>query len=418
MPLVSEYYQEYSIIELLNIGLRKCLIKFKIPKNFNSQNLKLFLMEKREFRANVLKAYGADASDTEELLAYNENVFNTASLALPVNFPLAPELHVATWENYLAEATAMGTFEALKKRLVQLQFPIREGISQTETYRAATRKGVPVDGMTEAAGLVLTQPEKLQLIVHQSPAGAIPVLIAANREDFVLLVQALTMRNEPKPVPASMGACMVAGFNNWDRISQYRQQWEANHSDNKSEAKWADEFKRLISKKELYQDRFIILSQGPYSNVSTQELRLPEAEWLRLSLTIRLEHECTHYFTRRLFNSMRNNLIDELIADYRGIVAATGRYRADWFLRFMGLESFPHYREGGRLQNYRGTLSEGSFKILQYLVVSAARNLESFERQQTSIINYTMMLTTLCCLTLEELASDEADSYLYHALKF
>jgi hypothetical protein len=215
-----------------------------------------------------------------------------------------------------------------------------------------------------------------------------------------------------------MGASMVAGFNNWDRIRQYRQQWEANHPDNQSESRWAAEFKQLIPKKELYQDRFMILSQGPYSNVSAQDIGLPEAEWLRLSLTIRLEHECTHYFTRRLFNSMRNNLIDELIADYRGLIAATGRYRADWFLRFMGLESFPNYREGGRLQNYRGSLSEESFKILQSLVVSAARNLESFERQQTNGIKSTGMLTTLCCLNLEELASDEADVYLSsHPLK-
>jgi hypothetical protein len=375
------------------------------------------MMERREFRANILKAYGANASDTEELLAYNENVFDIAGLAHPVNFPLAPELHIATWEQYFAEATVMGSFEALKKRLVQLQFPIQEKISQTETYRAATRKGIPIDGMAEATGLVLTQPEKLQLIVYQSLAGAIPVLIAGNREDFVLLVQALTMQNEPKLVPASMGACMVAGFNNWDRVRQYRQQWEANHPDHKSEAKWADEFKQLIPKKELYQDRFMILSQGPYSNVSAKELGLPEADWLRLSLTIRLEHECTHYFTRRLFNSMRNNLLDELIADYRGIVAATGRYWADWFLHFMGLESFPNYREGGRLQNYRASLSEGSFKILQSLVISAARNIESFERQQTNIINHTGMLTTLCCLTLEELASDEADTYLSSHLK-
>lgn len=375
------------------------------------------MRERRKFRADVLKVYGADASDAEELLAYNENVFDTAGLALPINFPLAPELHVATWEKYLAEATAIGTFEVLKKRLVQLWFPIQEGISQTETYRAATRKGVPVDGMAEATGLVLTQPEKLQLIIHQSLAGAIPVLIAGNREDFVLLVQALTMRNEPKPVPASMGACMVAGFNNWDRVRQYRQQWEAKHPENKSETSWAAEFKRLIPEKELYQDRFMILSQGPYSNVSAQDIGLPEAEWLRLSLTIRLEHECTHYFTRRLFNSMRNNLIDELIADYRGIVSATNRYRADWFLRFMGLELFPDYREGGRLQNYRGNLSERSFKILQSLVVSAAKNLEYFERQQTNSINPAVMLTTLCCLTLEELASNEADAYLSHALK-
>ena len=84
--------------------------------------------------------------------------------------------------------------------------------------------------------------------------------------------------------------------------------------------------------------------------------------------------------------SMRNNLLDELIADYRGIVASSGCYRADWFLRFLGLESFPHYREGGRLQNYRGqpTLSDGAFKILQALVKAAAENLQHFDAEYAS----------------------------------
>ena len=46
---------------------------------------------------------------------------------------------------------------------------------------------------------------------------------------------------------------------------------------------------------------------------------------------------------------MRNNLHDELIADYAGITAAIGHYRAAWFLRFLGLEDYPTYRPGGRL---------------------------------------------------------------------
>ena len=33
---------------------------------------------------------------------------------------------------------------------------------------------------------------------------------------------------------------------------------------------------------------------------------------------------------------MRNNLLDELIADYTGMVGAIGRFRAGWFLRFAG----------------------------------------------------------------------------------
>lgn len=372
-------------------------------------------MNQQEFRASVLASYRASTSETEELLAYNHNVFDRSCLALPLQFPLAPEVHVVAWEEYAAVARVVGAFESLKRVLVQLRFPIQEGISQTEAYRSATRKGVPVDGMTEATGLILTLPEKLQLMVHQSLAGDIPVLLTGNRDDFVTLVQALTMRNEPKPVPASMGACMVAGFNNWDRIHQYRKQWSTQNPANCSEASWAEEFQRLLPQKELYQDRFIILSDGPYSDVSASNIGLSEPEWRRLSLTIRLEHECTHYFTRRLFDSMRNNLLDELIADYRGIVAATGYYRADWFLRFLGLESFPDYREGGRLQNYRGQppLSDGAFKILQALVKAAAENLEHFDADHAGELRtfngQILMLVALIYLTLEELASLEAN---------
>jgi hypothetical protein len=361
-------------------------------------------MKSLEFRANVLAAYGASNKEIEELLAYTENVFDSSCFAEPLKLPLPPEPHVATWQRYVTQAQEIGVFPTLQTHLVQLRFPIQEGISQTEAYQSATRKGTPVDNIKEATGLVLQQPEKLQLIIHQSLAGAIPVIIAGERADFVSLVQALTMRNEPKEVPASMGACMVGGFNNWDRIRQYRQQWEINNP-NWTEASWNIEFRQLISQKELYQDKFIILSQGYYSNVSPADMGLSELEWQQLSLTIRLEHESTHYFTKRLFGSMRNNLLDEFIADYRGIVAAAGCYRDDWFLRFMGLESFPHYRQGGRLENYRGNLSAGSFKILSSLVVDAAKNLKMFELQQTSGINPAMILTSLCCLTLEELAS-------------
>lgn len=342
-------------------------------------------MNQQEFRKSLLSSYGASDSQIKELLAYNQNVFKRSCLRNRVKFPLPPEAHVAAWEKYAITAKEVGAFESLKRVLVQLQFPIREGISQTKAYRLATRNGVPVDSVTEATGLVLKQPEKLQLRLYQSLAGAIPVLLAKNREDFVSLVQALFMRNEPKPIPDSVGACIVSGFNNWDRIRSLQQQWEAQHPDDRSESKWIAEFQRIIPQKELYQDQFIILSSGPYSNVSASDMKLSEAKWQHLSLTIRLEHECTHYFTRRFFSSMRNNLLDELIADYRGIVAAIGYYRADWFLRFLGLESFPVTRREGRLQNYRGQppLSDGAFKILQSLIKAAAENLEYFDTSQT-----------------------------------
>ncbi|MCF2147149.1 hypothetical protein IQ276_011960 [Desmonostoc muscorum LEGE 12446] len=378
-------------------------------------------MIQQSFRTDVLAYFGANATETEELLVYNQNVFDHNTLTHPLKFPLTPEFFVAAWQEYAVEARVVGVFEELKQRLVQLRFPIEEGISQTEAYLSATRRGATTDGMPEATGLVLQQPEKLQLILHQSLAGIIPVLLPGNREDFLSLVQALTKRNEPQPVPNSMGACIISGFNNWDRIRQYRQKWEAENFA-RSEINWAKEFQRLIPQKQLYQDKFVILSDGAYSNVSASDMGLEESQWQQLSLTIRLEHECTHYFTRRLFNSMRNNILDELIADYRGIVAARGYYRADWCLRFLGLESFPDYREGGRLQNYQGNppLSGGAFRTLQALVKAAAENLQRFHTEYAQKLTDTniqpLMLMALTYLTLEELASKEANSLIQQNL--
>ena len=191
-------------------------------------------MNQQKLRESVLGDYGASILEIEELLAYNQNVFRSSCLKLPVKFPLSSEMHISTWEGYAAEAKVVGTFEVLKQRLVQLQFPILKGVSQTEAYRYATRKGIPVNGMSEATGLILKQPEKLQLMLYQSLAGTIPVLLTNNRDDFVSLLQALAMRNEPLPVPASMGACAIAGFNNWDRIHSYRQQWQNLRIDRKT----------------------------------------------------------------------------------------------------------------------------------------------------------------------------------------
>ncbi|MFB2876316.1 DUF7005 family protein [Floridanema aerugineum] len=368
-------------------------------------------------RTNVLIDLGASDFEIKELLAYNQNMFDRNNFKFPQTFPPTPEPHVAIWEQYAAEAEIVGAYAVLKQRLVQFQFPILAGISETEEYRAATRKGKSVDGMANATGLILIEPEKLQICIHQSLAGAIPALIAGNRNDFVTLVQALTKRNEPQPIPNSMGACIVSGYNNWNRIHQYQKQWvtqQSKYSDND----WAVEFKRLISCQELYQDKFIILSSGSYSNVAASELGLANDGWEQLSFKIRLEHECTHYFTRRFFGLMRNNLFDELIADYRGIVAALGYYRADWFLHFLGLESFPTYREGGRLQNYKGesSLSKGAFKILQTLVKRSAENIENFDKkysgQLRGLAGQVSVLVALTTLTLEELASESGNALL------
>ena len=113
------------------------------------------------------------------------------------------------------------------------------------------------------------------------------------------------------------------------------------------------------------------------------------------------------------------NLIDEIIADYCGMVAALGYFLPDWMLTFFGLEDFPLYRSGARLENYRGTppLSEPAFRILQRLVKQAAENLAVFERSEAPACSTTASgrLATLLALsrfTLEELACAGAPAHI------
>jgi hypothetical protein len=322
-----------------------------------------------------------------ELARYCDSAFDLSAAVTGTPLPLPDEPFVATWERWAGEARERGAFAVLAESLPQLRFPIREGMSQSADYRAATLRGVSPDGLAEATGLELERPEAVELAIHPSPAGRLPVLLVRGRAEFASLVRALGKRNEPAPVPDSQGALMIAGFNNWARIRELGTQITP------------------TTPKELYQDRFILLSDGPYSAVPAADLGLDEAEWKEISLAIRRDHECAHYFTRRVFGSMRNHAHDELMADWAGLVGATGRFRADWFLRFLGLEDHPRYRPGGRLDLYRGDLSDEAFAALRDLVRAAALNLESFDAPTATLEERARMLTALASLRLDELAS-------------
>jgi hypothetical protein len=374
--------------------------------------------ERLHFRAAVLTDMGANSSEIFELLRYGSSLFQHETAA-SLSFPLGDETFIETWTHYAKCSEATGGISFLRNHLVQLRFPIREGISQTLAYKDVTLRGRDPNTVAEATGLHLAAPEKCRIVIHATAAGRIPLLVAALREDFVALTQAFTGRNEAIFIPESMGASCVAGYNNWHRISLLRRDWERIHPTANTAADWIEEFQhRIIPKKELYQDRFIILSEGPYSGVPARAMGMSEEQWRDISFIIRREHECAHYFTRRAFSSMRNYLLDELIADYCGICAAAGKYRADWFLRFVGLENHPHCRGGSRLQSYRGVppLSDSAFSLLQSLVVRAAVNLGRWSEENPDEAAYSpadpRILMVLTRFTLEELASPEAANLL------
>ena len=352
-------------------------------------------------RREVWREFGAPETVINELLGYTKNEFQ---LRTPTDNDIVDERHVEAWRRYALEAVDIGAWESLRKRLIQLSFPIEHGISKTPAYLASVRRGEPPPAWVKNS---IGNEADLQLEIYLSPAGNIPLLTTSGRTTFVSLVQALTHRNEPVEVPEAMGACMVAGYNNWDRIRSYRQTWEEANPGRR----WADEFPRFLSQKPLYQDRFIILSDGPYSGVDARALRLPDDVWREASLIIRREHECTHYFTKRIFGSMRNNIFDELTADYMGIVEVCGRFRADWFLLFMGLENYPIYRMGGRFEHYVRGLSHTAVSVLMQLLIRVAENLETDSMSVRSRFNFsggkTQALYAFAATTIEGLAKLE-----------
>ena len=333
-------------------------------------------------RTDILRLCGASGAQSEELIAYIGDGFDVSS-ASPHAYPLSDEPFVEAWRGYVAEARHGGAAATLRRHLVQLNFPIAKGMSESDAYRAATRRGIVAPEL-QASPQSLGDPDALRITLHPTAAGALPIIIANARSDFEYLICALSHHNEPVPIPRSLGACIIGGYNNWSRVERLRADWLASGAANAAidvDTAWREQFQRIIPRRECYQDRFAILSTGPYSATEASHAGLGEDEWLRLSLVIRLEHECAHYFTKRVFGSMRNSLLDELIADYTGIVAAAGRFEPSWFLRFMGLESRRMWRRSGRLANYRGSppLSDGAFTVLQEIVRRATTALEGFD---------------------------------------
>jgi len=150
--------------------------------------------------------------------------------------------------------------------------------------------------------------EGVTLELYESSAGKIPVIKIRNVQDF----EAFTTNACHKGIrPANLevtGASFVSGKTN----------------------------------------RFIILSNKPYSNVSAATLGIEESDWKEKSMAIRLEHECTHFWTKKFYGTAMNHIHDELIADFFGILNAFGEYKAEYFEYFIGCKG----TEGKRILAY------------------------------------------------------------------
>ena len=357
-------------------------------------------MTRTEVRSETLFKLGASVAVARELLAYN---------APPDNRPLSggPTLDWRTpaWQEVIRLARTQPVLPVLRERLVQLNFPIEAGIGRTASYQAAVQRGsIPAP----SAGLTLQQPEALTCYLFAGLGGPLPILQTGHRPDFESLVQALAYQNEPQPVPPSMGACLIAGYVHWGRIRDLQAAWLVERGGRMDMGAWAQEFRQQIAPvKALYQDTFLILSEGPYSGVSAESLGLSAGSWREMSLALRREHENAHYFLLQQRDRARHTLFDELLADFHALRVVNGQFRADWLLHFWCLEAYPVYRAGGRLENYREELSAEAFALLQPLVIEAVDRLVLWDRRLplTESAEYRRQLAQLSQLSLEEFCS-------------
>lgn len=184
-------------------------------------------------------------------------------------------------------------------------------------------------------------------LTEETPAGAVPVITLHERADFERFLQIMLYRCEPVPVPRTQGAAFLDGVINWTRIRAHKEEYLRLHG---PDADWDQEFTRFTGDRSNYTDALIVLSAGPYSAVSPEEVGLSENEWLSKSHTIRKFHECTHFLCRRLFPGKEDAVWDELVADTVGITAAFGLFDPAMEELFLGIGA--GRSSGGRLENY------------------------------------------------------------------
>jgi hypothetical protein len=373
----------------------------------------------KQTRRNYLDRLGGDRESIESLLSYTENHFPIEAVPPSPVLPMKDEGHLQTWRAY-AEEQGASPFEFLRQRLVQLNFPIREGISGSQAYAEAIRQGKSFNEETSGKRLELESPALFRIRIHENQAGALPVLFTSHRPDFIAIVQALAFQSEPHPINPSVNAQMVSGLLNRDRVNRYKAHWMAGHGAMAGPVNWYREMQRVQSEEPWrFFDRLIIVCEHPYSSVSAADLGLDmdEQSWIDRSTVLRLEHEFTHYATKRLYASMNTNLFDEIICDWAGVSAALGDFQSKWPLRFFGLENWPEIRPSGRAGSYRANLDDRSFALLCALAVQACAGLEELHRSWYKPDERSRFLLALSRLTLELIACDEREVFFREAYR-
>ncbi|MCP9807574.1 hypothetical protein KBY71_13745 [Cyanobium sp. T1B-Tous] len=271
--------------------------------------------------------------------------------------------------------------EALQAALPQLRLPQVAGIRRSDLYRQLVLRGE--EGTSAALQAVGPEPVwqqigSLRLSLAPHLCGAIPVLLTPNGSDFCLLVRALAHRCEPVVLAHGVHAQAVSGLIHWGLIRRFGAKSRA---------------------------QLILLHEAPYGSVAAQHVPgLPGNEsWLEASTVLRLEHELTHLATKRLLGEMRLNLLDELVADCMGMVAALGLFDAQLFGRCLGLDPNGAPLPDGRWRTYVAELDAGDAHQALRLVMERARELQALLQADPDLLRPESAMTRLQWLCQQRL---------------
>lgn len=365
-------------------------------------------VSKKDLRKNVLKKVGAADYDIDLLLDFNSDLFDYSSLQGEITFPLEDELFIKTWKKYESDAASLGVFPVIRKACPHLNFPINNKIADSPEYKDAVLYANFTEERLKSNDLGLKEPEKLQLAVIQTDAGSIPMLYVPDRSDFEAIIRAMNHSNTEAEIPAELTSTIIHEFRNSDRISGYRERFLKKRSLMNLNTTWRDEYNKILLKKELYLDTFIIIYGGNASAVSAKEIGLPKEEWLAKSIVIGREKEALKYYMKRIFNVEKPHPYIELIAYYSAVKIAWGSFAADILFKLMipGFEAkSPACGFGALSQKLNRETCETIMKLLE----KAAQNLEDFEKiyaSELEVNDKNIMLISLTYITIEELASN------------
>lgn len=231
----------------------------------------------------------------------------------------------------------------LAQRYPVLSIPLCNDGDTNIFYKSAALRGEVLSN-TSLTDFQTTPMDYVKTV--STPAGEVETVFLKNRDDFLLFLRKTVYKGVCKPIPNTVGAMMIKGISNWDKINTHLNDYINAGNNDRDE-----EFRRFTSDKKNYKDCLLLISDGPYSNISSEKVGLSADEWLRYSQQIRIYHECTHFICRQLWNDKKNVVFDEIVADCIGLFAAFGKYSKELALMFLGFDSSGTYC-GGRLEFY------------------------------------------------------------------